>query len=158
MARVPQDCAVTAPLGITLMVGIVTLLAVGVFFLVRGFTDDVGGDPQALAAFRTDEVQDRLVVQHAEAGALRSDFQLRTSVPTSFDDAPPTPGLSVLGGGIFVGLGGGTGPDDGPLSAGTAFSFCSVGGPAGNVEVEVRHLDSNSLVWKGRFISLRECP
>lgn len=154
-----HDEGVTAPLGTAILIGVVILLAVGLFFMVRVFTDEAGSDPQSLATFQVDEGSDTLAVRNAEPGVRRSEFEIRFSVDGDFDDRPVTAGTHAFAAGRFVPLGEAIGgPSDAEMTAGTTFHICAAGGPANHVTIDIRHLGSNSVIWRGSFAGLAACP
>jgi hypothetical protein len=80
-------------------------------------------------------------------------------VDGDLDFQPVTTGGDALQGGVFVTLGGAAnGPPDGELTESTKIYLCATTGPATNVKVDVKHIGSNSLIWRGEFISLAQCP
>lgn len=154
-----DDRGVTSPLGTALTIGIVVLMAIGLSFMVRIFMDDRNQDPQELATFQTDEAQDTLRVRRAEPDVMASAFEIRMSVAGDFDTAPLATGDHALAAGEFAQMGDAAGgPADVPMTAGQAFYFCAGGGAAQGVEITIRHIGSNSVIWRGSFAELSACP
>jgi hypothetical protein len=149
--------AVTSPLGTAMVIGIAILLAVGVAIMARVFTDQNEETPPV--TFQKDETADSLQVLHSEPGLRFSSFEVRLSVDGDFDVQPPSNGTHALQAATFVNLGGAAGgPSDAPLTEGAMFYFCAAGDAQGNVKVDIRHVESNSLIWRGEFTMLSACP
>lgn len=154
----PADEGVTSPLGTALTIGIVILMAVGLTFMVRIFMDQ-GDDPQELATFEVNEAADTIRVQHAESENYRGEFEIQVDVAGDFDDGPLSAGDHALVPGLFTPLGGAVGgPSESQMVAGTEFHFCADSGPAQDVSVSIRHADSNTMIWRGSFLTLGVCP
>ena len=137
-------------------IGIVVLLAGGLFLMVRIFTDR-DRDEVSKVTFQRDETADSLQVLHTEVGARRSNLQVRASVAGDFDVGPPAGG-DALPANEFVTMGGATdGPPDADLSEGTTFYFCATTGPVANVKVDIKDINTNSIIWRGEFTSLGQC-
>jgi hypothetical protein len=159
MTVVQDDRGVTSPLGTALTIGIVILMAIGLSFMVRVFLDDRNNDPQELATFQTDEVQDSLTVRRADQDTLASEFEVRLSVAGDFDTVPVTAGSHALAPNQFAQMGDAPGgPANVPMVANQAFYFCASGGPAQAVQIDIRHTASNSVIWRGTFNELAACP
>lgn len=159
MALAQDDLGVTSPIGTALTIGIVVLMAIGLSFMVRVFLDDRNQDPQELATFQTDEVQDSLTVRRSDQETMASAFEVRLSVAGDFDIGPVTAGAHALAANVFAQMGDAPGgPADVAMVAGQAFYFCASTGPAQAVQVDIRHAASNSVIWRGTFNELAACP
>jgi hypothetical protein len=149
--------AVTSALGTGITIGIAILLAVGLAIMVRVFTDQDEATPPV--AFAKDEQGDSIQVLQAEPGMMHSEFEVRLSVAGDFEfGGPVQPGGDALPANVFVRLGGvADGPADGEMVSGHMFRFCAEPG-AGDVTIEVRHMASNTIIFREHFLSLADCP
>lgn len=149
--------AVTSPLGTGIMVAVAVLLAIGLAVMSRVFTEQNEETPPV--AFTKDETHDSLQVLNAEAGMMRSDLEVRLSVPGDFEvGGPVAAGPDALAASVFAHMGGAAGgPADLALAPGTTIHFCAEPG-ASAVRVEVRHAVSNTIILREDFLSLADCP
>ena len=154
-----DDSAVSPVVGTILMVAIAVVLA-GVLFVVVSTVGNPTDSPDYHdLALSKDELTDEIMFVKVSPALPRSEFQLRLSVAGDFEvDRLVGTGGDALQSGTFVAIGGAAdGPPDGMLETGSYIHLCAEPA-ASEVFVEVRHAESNSIVWSGTFLALADCP
>lgn len=155
--------AVSPVIGVILLVAITVVLAAVVFVLASKLSED-DGDAGATFAATKDETRDYVNVAAAGIGYNYGQFEILADAPIAFRlngratltatetgsiNAPtnvPTvidpSATAALTGGSFVSICGGT---------------ITAGGVQSNVDVRIRHVDSNKMVFSGRYVTVAAC-
>lgn len=160
--RQTADEAVSPIIGTILMVAIVVVLAGVVFMIATNLGKSV--DDRPIFGIARDETMDRFEFNKVHPTVPRVNYEIRMSASGDFDiNADATGDLAAPTANIFVKMAGEPGgPGHGTLSTGDYMSFCAQaatpGAQTADVTVEIRHSESNSIVWKETFLSLRDCP
>ncbi len=141
-----------------------TLLA-GCVVVEKDDGDDVDATPSAsfsLSTSRTprplefalqrDEVEDRLVLIHAQNGSRWEDFSIKSRAPLRFAlNGEATGSSSATTNGTLTPL------PAGPMRAGDELDFCDPGTGTGEANLYLVHTPSNSIVFETTFMDVAGC-
>lgn len=153
------DPGVTSVLGTAITVGVAVALAFGLLVMLRTITDrDIEKTPET--SITRDEQTDSLTFLVVQPGQIRGGYEIRLSVPGDFEfNAVPSDNQPAVAADQFALMGGNAGgPADGPLNPSDRLVLCSSGTDADDVEVSIRHVESNKMIYRETFLKLNACP
>ena len=158
MSPPSNDEAVSPVVAVIVMIAVTVVLAGVLFAVIAGIkstsenTENVG--------FKVDETADSLYVIKVEEQPFWSTYEVSLSVAGDFElGMAVAAGGDALLAGVFASMGGApNGPADARVAAGSTMYFCAEPGPANGVDIAIRHVGANTLIFKGKFLTLMDCP
>ncbi len=153
----PEE-AVSPVVGTIIMVAITVVIAAVLYLVVNSIK--TSGSTSETLGFQIDETNDALYIVKVNDQPLWSTLEVRLSVAGDFDVGQPVQaGGDALAAEAFARMGGAAnGPADAVITPGVSVYFCAEPGPASGVELSIRHVNSNTLVYRSKFVSMRDCP